>query len=349
MKKITSLILCMLLVLTMFVGCTSGDNTETNATVETEETQQTETENTGDDAAESDSSDALDIAVVAISATESNNARYIQGLQDAAAERGWNVTVLDANGSTDDANAAFSNFISRDADFIIDMVFPATSLSTGLLAAQEANVPVLTWGGGMADGVYFTNGSGGPTATNVIKKMCEDMGGKGEILALTYHDGQVAREREEELDKILGDYPDIVVTKNEVGIPGYYQDGMDYATAWLASRPAGAANYAIWGSWDDPALGAIATLKQMGRDDVKVYGENGNADAIQAIRDGWMTATAWQDGYGEGIAAIKAIEEMYTQGDAFEKGARELEAVLITAENVEAFVAEHPEVIENVQ
>ena len=170
-----------------------------------------------------------------------------------------------------------------------------------------------------------------------------------EILALTYHDGQVAREREEEFDKILADYPDIVVTKNEVGIPGYYQDGMDYATAWLASRPAGEANYAVWGSWDDPALGAIASLKQMGRDDVKVYGENGNADAIQAIRDGWMTATAWQDGYGEGVAAIEAIEEMNTQGDAFEKGARELEAVLITLENVEDFVAEHPEAIENVQ
>lgn len=44
---------------------------------------------------------------------------------------------------------------------------------------------------------------------------------------------------------------------------------MEYANAWLASRPADGTNYAVWGSWDDPALGAISTLKQMGRTDVR--------------------------------------------------------------------------------
>ena len=39
----------------------------------------------------------------------------------------------------------------------------------------------------------------------------------------------------------------------------------------------------------------------MGRTDVKVYGQNGNADALQAILDGTMTATSWQSGYDEGM------------------------------------------------
>ena len=290
----------------------------------------------------------VDIAVVAISATEANNARYIQGLQDAAAQRGWTVTVLDANGSNDNANAAFTNFIARGADYIIDMVFPATSLATGLNSAMSAGIPVLTWGGGLAQGVWFTNGSGGPTATDVIRKMCEDMGGEGDLLALTYHGGQVARDREAVLDQILSEYPNIKVTKSEVDIPGYIQDGMEYANAWLASRPEGEGNYAIWGSWDDPALGAISALKQMGRQDVKVYGQNGNADAIQAILDGWMTATSWEDGYGEGVAAIEAIEKMEQQGEAFEKGAYEYPAVVVTKESAAQFVAEHPEAIENI-
>lgn len=292
--------------------------------------------------------EALDIAVVAISATESGNARYISGLQDAADERGWNLTVFDANGSTDNANASFSNFIARGADVIIDMVFPATSLMTGLNAAMDANIPVLSWGGGMAEGVWFCNGSGGPHAQGIVEKMCEDMNGEGEILALTYHGGQVARDREVVFDSVLENYPNIKVTKSECDIPGYLQDGMEYANAWLASRPEGAGNYAIWGSWDDPALGAISSLKQMGRNDVKVYGQNGNADAIQAIRDGWMTATAWEDCYAEGVAAIEAVEQIIAEGDSFEKGAYELPAVIITAENVEEMIAEHPELIENV-
>ena len=336
MKKVISLLLVLIMAFSLVVGCSPEQPAD----------KKTDTTNTKSKTEQGNESVSID--VVAISATDSNNARYIQGLQDEAKKKGWQVTVLDANGSTDNANAAFSNFISKGSDVIIDMVFPATSLATGLRAAQDAKIPVLTWGGGLADGVYFTNGSGGPTAIDVVKKMCEDMGGKGEVLALTYHEGQVAREREIEFDKILETYPDIKVTKNEVNIPGSYQDGMDYATAWLAARPEGETNYAVWGSWDDPALGALASIKQMGRKDIKIYGQNGNADALQAIRDGWMTATAWQDGYGEGVAAIDAIEKILAEGENFEKGAYEVPPVVVSADNIEEFIKEHPETMENV-
>lgn len=341
MKKLVTSIMALTVCLGLFVGCTTSNNTTTSAPKSNESQAVQSSEAPSDN-------NAVDIAVVAISATESNNARYIQGLKDTAEKKGWTVTVLDANGSVDDANAAFSNFISRGADVIIDMVFPATSLATGLSVAQEKSIPVLTWGGGMADGVWYTNGSGGPVATDVVKLMCENMDGKGEILALTYHGGQVARDREVVFDEIVAKYPDIKVTKSEVNIPGYLQDGMEYTNAWMASRPEGSGNFAIWGSWDDPALGAISALKQMGRTDVKVYGENGNADALNAIREGTMTATAWQDGYGEGVAAIEAIVEMLDQGENYKKGAYELPAVVVTAENVEEFISEHPEAIENV-
>lgn len=291
----------------------------------------------------------VDIAVVSISAVDSNNVRYIKGLEDGAEQYGYEVSVLDADGSTDKANSAFANFVSRGADVIVDMVFPATSIATGLKSAEDAGIPVVTWGGGMADGVWYTNGSGGPTATDVIKKMIEDMDGEGELLALTYHEGQVARDREAILDELLADYPDIEVTKNEVNIPGTLQNAMEYANAWLASRPADGTNYAVWGSWDDPALGAISTLKQMGRTDVKVYGQNGNADALQAILDGTMTATSWQSGYDEGIAAMEAIHEILEKGEEFEKTEEVVPVVVVTADNIEKFIEEHPETMENVQ
>lgn len=290
----------------------------------------------------------VDIAVVSISAADSNNVRYIKGLEDGAEQYGYEVSVLDADGSTDKANSAFANFVSRGADVIVDMVFPATSIATGLKSAEDAGIPVVTWGGGMADGVWYTNGSGGPTATDVIKKMIEDMDGEGELLALTYHEGQVARDREAILDELLADYPDIEVTKNEVNIPGTLQNAMEYANAWLASRPADGTNYAVWGSWDDPALGAISTLKQMGRTDVKVYGQNGNADALQAILDGTMTATSWQSGYDEGIAAMEAIHEILEKGEEFEKTEEVVPVVVVTADNIEKFIEEHPETMENV-
>lgn len=46
------------------------------------------------------------VGIVSISATEANNARYISGGQDAAKTIGWNVSVIDAAGNADQANAA---------------------------------------------------------------------------------------------------------------------------------------------------------------------------------------------------------------------------------------------------
>ena len=69
--------------------------------------------------------------------------------------------------------------------------------------------------------------------------MIKTMDGKGSILELTYHTGEVCRNREVELDKALKAYPDIKVTKNEVRIPGYFEDGAQYANAWLASPSGG--------------------------------------------------------------------------------------------------------------
>jgi ribose transport system substrate-binding protein len=285
------------------------------------------------------------VGIVSISATEANNARYISGAEAAARELGWEVSVIDAAGSADQANAAIQNFAQRGATAIVDMVFPFSSIGAGLDAAKSAQIPVVTWGGGLGSSVAATNGSGGPMVVPVNELMIKSMEGKGSLLALTYHTGEVCRNREVELDKVLANYPDIKVTKNEVRIPGYFEDGAQYANAWLASHPAGDENLAIWGCWDDPAIGAIGSLRAQGRDDVKVYGVNGNAQALENIKNGFMTATAWQDSYTEGYNMVKLLPEISKAGANWQPKAVEVPAVLVTKETVEKFVADHPDAI----
>jgi ribose transport system substrate-binding protein len=285
------------------------------------------------------------VGIVSISATEANNARYIQGATAAAEELGWEVSVIDAAGSADQANAGIQNFVQRGAIAVIDMVFPYSSIGAGLETAAQAGVPVVTWGGGLGGTVAATNGSGGPMAEPVIQEMLEAMPEGGSILALTYRTGEVCRNRETVLDEVLAGREDIEVTKNEVRIPGYFEDGAQYANAWLASHPPGEGALAIWGCWDDPAIGAIGTLRQQGRDDVLVYGINGNAQALENIRNGHMDATAWQDSYTEGYEMVKLLEEIIAAGDAWGPKAVEVPAVLVTAENIEDFIAQHPEAL----
>lgn len=342
MKKMVALLMCLLMVVAAFAGCAAP---AAPAAAEPAAAPAAE--------AEAPANKELLITMVCNTPAEANCMRCINGAKDAAAELGWTVEVIDAQGSADIANSAIQNAVTKGSDMIVEMVFPTTSLASGLAAAKEAGIPLASWGGGlgagMDDGVWFTNGSGGPHAIPIVEKMCEDLGGEGEVLALTYSAGQVAREREAELDKVLANYPNIKVTKNEVRIPGYLQDGADYAAAWLASRPAGSGNYAIWGCWDEPSVGAIATLKQMDRNDVKVYGENGNVAAILAIQEGWMRATAWQDSYSEGRQLVETFKEIMDLGadpaqwTAVEKA---VAPIVIDTDTVAAFVAEHPESIE---
>ena len=210
------------------------------------------------------------LGIVYNAANEANNARYIQGATAAAKEDGWTVSVIDAAGSAEQANSAIQNFAGRGGGAVIDLVFPWSSIRAGLAAAKDAGVPVVTWGGGLGGSVAATNGSGAPIAQPVIDRIVADLGGHGDLLALTYRTGEVCRNRETLLDQVLSRQADIKVTKNEVRIPGYFEDGTQYANAWLASHPTGDGKAAIWGCWDDPAIGAIGALRQQGRDDVAV-------------------------------------------------------------------------------
>jgi ribose transport system substrate-binding protein len=285
------------------------------------------------------------IGIVSIAATEANNVRYIKGAEKAAGELGWEVSVIDAAGSADQANAGIQNFAQRGAHAIIDMVFPVSSISAGLDAAKSAGIPVVTWGGGLGSTVAATNGSGGPMATPIVEMMVDEMKGKGSILALTYRTGEVCRNREVVMDEIVAKHPNITVTKNEVRIPGYFEDGAQYANAWLTSHPQGDEALAIWGCWDDPAIGAIGSLRAQGREDVKVYGINGNAQALENIKNGHMTATAWQDSYTEGYNMVKMLDEIRKAGDGWQPKAAEVPAVVVTKETVEKFLADHPDAI----
>lgn len=286
------------------------------------------------------------VGIVSISANEGANARVIDGVTAAAEEQGWTVEVVDAAGDAAQANAAITNFVSQDAGMILDLVFPTSSLGAGLAAAQQAGIPVATWGGGLGDGVVMTTGDGAPFAKPATEKLIEDTGGEAEVLALTYRGGQVCRDREVLFDELMAEQPGISVTKEEVTIPGFLQDGSRYATAWLAAHPEGSGNLAIWGCWEDPTLGAISALEQQGRSDVLTYGINGSSTAIQAVRDGSLTATVYEDSVTEGRTMFETTLEAIQAGDGWEPITVDVDGVLVTAETVEDFIAENPETLE---
>jgi ribose transport system substrate-binding protein len=285
------------------------------------------------------------LGIVSITATDAGNARVIKGATAAAKAAGWTVQVVDAQGNAATANAAISTFVNKKASMIFDLVFPTTSLGGGLAAALKKHVPVATWGGGLGKAVVMTTGDGAPFAGPATKALLNAMGNEGSILALTYRTGQVCRDRETIFNNMLTGKAGITVTKNEVTIPGFLQDGAKYATAWLAGHPAGKEKLAIWGCWEDPTLGAISALKQQGRTDVLTYGINGSSTAIKAVQDGSLTATVYEDGVKEGATMFSTTLKAIKAGKKWKPVTINVPGVLISSSTVAAFVASHPEAL----
>lgn len=297
-------------------------------------------------ASDAQPSDSKLLGIVTISATDANNARVIEGATEAAEAAGWTVEVVDAAGNADQANTAIQNFVNKDAGMIFNLVFPASSLGAGLNAASQANVPVATWGGGAGDGIVVVAGDGAPFAEPATQALIDELDGEGEVLALTYRTGQVCRDREALFDEMMAEQaPDVTVTKNEVNIPGFLQDGSRYANAWLAANPEGSGNLAVWGCWEDPTLGAISSIKQQGRTDVLTYGINGSSTAIKAVQDGSLTATVFEDARAEGRTMFEETLAAIESKD-FSARTVDVPGILVTSDTIDAFLEQHPEALD---
>ena len=72
------------------------------------------------------------------------------------------------------------------------------------------------------------------------------------------------------------------------------------------------------GRVDGPAIGAIGSMRAQNRTDVKVYGINGNVQALENIKNGFMTATARQDSFFDGYNMVKLLDEIQKAGDAWQ-------------------------------
>ncbi len=287
------------------------------------------------------SGEGMTLGIVRFSGTDTFSNGAAEGIADYATEQGWEVIDVDAQGSVDQANSAIENLVTAGADVIYASVFPNDALQGGITAAKAAGVPVANWGGGLGDGVPVAADVGLGDA--IADRVVADMGGEGELLALGYRPGLPCQRRETSLlDAVEG--TDINVTQQQITIPGQVDSALAATLGWAAAHPVGSASkLAVWSCFDDPASGAVAALRQLGRTDVLTYGLNGTPAALALIEAGELTATLWIDGYAQGQELGRLLSQVLEQGDAFVPIEIGGDTTVVDAANLEAFLAEHPE------
>jgi ribose transport system substrate-binding protein len=283
----------------------------------------------------------LAVGIVTFSTSDIDTNGMVDSMTNDAKARGWTVTNLNAQGDPLQANTAIKQLVTKKVDAIIVTVFDSNSLASGIAAASEAEIPVLSAGGGMAPGVALAASTG--AAQPMVDLMLKDLHNAGTVLDLTYHPGIPCRERADAFDEAIKANPAIKATSHEIDIQSSAASSQAATSAWLGANAKATGPFAIFNCYDDNAMGAIAALRQDDRKDVKVYSYNATAPALQAIRNGWMTATLTVDLKSAGKMLVDAIPEIRKEGAAWKPKSFIPDHVIVTKENVDEFLKAHPD------
>jgi inositol transport system substrate-binding protein len=109
---------------------------------------------------------------------------------------------------------------------------------------------------------------------------------------------------------------------------------MELTENWLTS---GNPINAVVGQNDEMAMGALLAIEAQGKqDEIFVIGIDAIADALQAVKDGRLDATVFQDGQGQGYGSVDVAYRLIQGEDV--PFMNDIPFVLVTSENVDKFI-----------
>lgn len=264
---------------------------------------------------------------------------YVVTLRDAiearAKELGVRLIVSDAQRSPERQVQQVENFIAQKVDAIILNPCEVEASSPAVLKALAAGIPIVNVNSETkAAPSAFVGSRDEESARLGMGYIAERLKGEGGVLMMEGYLGQAAQiKRGQGAREVLAKHPGLRLLAAQTA-------EWDRAKAvtlmenWLQAY--GSQISAVFAQNDEMAMGVLLALERAGRKkDVVVVGVDAIADALQAVRDGRLDATVFQDGRGQGRGAVDAalglIRKAAVEREAF------IPFQLVTKDNVEAF------------
>ncbi|MDR0597232.1 MAG: substrate-binding domain-containing protein [Treponema sp.] len=282
--------------------------------------------------------------LVAFARSESNDT-WLSYLHDAFAaefagrpeyEILWSDGQNDVTRQQDNVNAA----ISQGAKAIVVVPIDTSSVSPIIRAAREAGIPLVFVNRNPfvssppPEGVYYCGSDSVVAGRQQMEYLGGLMGGSGEIAILMGQlNHEAAQDRTRGVREIITEkYPAIRVVAEQTG-NWMRNEGVNVVENWLTAYP----NLkAIAANNDEMAMGALVAVESAGRQGILIAGTDGNPDAVQAIKNGKLSCSVFQNAKGQGAGAaeyvIRALE-----GEAMES-IKWVPYELITAKNADDYL-----------
>lgn len=237
----------------------------------------------------------------------------IEGFEARAAEKGWDVNVVDTAGDVAAVISRIEDSVVQNVDAIVIAVDPA-QVNAGLRTASEAGIPVVGLDAG-ADPLLFANvtSNGYAMAAETSVYVANRIGGEGNVVMFVFDAFPPVQIRGVVADAVFGNFPDIDVLDRVTPdvADGGIADSRAKMEAILAANPEPGSIAAVWAAWDQPALGALQAIEDAGRagEGIVITGIDANPQARDAIAAGGnFEASVAQDFAEMGKQAADIVE-----------------------------------------
>ena len=278
------------------------------------------------------------IAVITPYLAQPGTQFYVEGFQNAAKDKGWNVNVIDTKGDVAAVISRIEDVVNQKVDAIVINVDPA-QVTAGLQTAKDAGIPVFGMDSG-SDPLLVTNvtSNGYAMAAETAVYVANRIGGAGNVVMFVFDAFPPVQVRGVIADAVFGNFPDIKVLDRVTPdvSDGGIADSRAKMEAILAANPEPGSIKAVWAAWDQPALGALQAIEGAGRqgEGIVITGIDANPQAREAIAAGGnFEASVAQDFQGIGSATADAVARVLA-GETIKQNVIYVPTKLITQANV---------------
>ena len=266
---------------------------------------------------------------------------FVVNVKDAMEARAKEINieliVNDAQRTADKQVQQIETFISQKVDAIILNPCEVEASSPAIEKAKAAGIPIINVNSETAaapDGfVGSRDEEAGEIAMEQIAKL---LNGKGNVVMIEGYMGQAAQiKRSAGAKTVLDKYPGIKILAQQTA-DWDRAKGMSLMENWIQSY--GNKINAVFAHNDEMGMGALQALEQAKlKDKVAVISIDAIADALQAVKDGRLDATVYQDAKGQGAGAVDMAIQLIKK-EPVEKKDIFIPFQLVTKENVNEFL-----------
>ncbi|MBX2924505.1 MAG: sugar ABC transporter substrate-binding protein [Chitinophagaceae bacterium] len=266
---------------------------------------------------------------------------FVVNVKDAmearAKEKNIELIVNDAQRTAEKQVQQIETFIAQQVDAIILNPCEVEASSPAVEKAKAAGIPIVNVNSetrAQPDG--FAGSRDEESGQIAMEQIAKLLDGKGNIVIMDGYMGQAAQiKRAAGAKEVLNKYPGITVLAEQTAEWDRVK-GMSLMENWIQSY--GNKINAVFAHNDEMGMGALQALEQAKmKDKVAVVSIDAIADALQAVKDGRLDATVFQDAKGQGAGAIDMAIQL-TEKQPVENKAVFIPFQLVTKENVNEFI-----------